>query len=253
MRSFRLLFIFSILIKSALFAQLNQTDSKGRKQGLWQKKYPKSDLLLYEGQFRDDKPYGTFTYYYPDGELKATIEHQSDGHHSKARFYFENKMLMSEGFFIDQKKDSIWINYNKEGLLISLESFKNDKLNGKKIIYYLEGQIETEKLNPLSIANYKNDTLNGEFKEFFSTGKLKYIGKYHNGKQVGEWKEFYPNGNLFKLSRYKDDRLHGWSTTYTKDGEENGKFMYQFGEKLTAKDLEKFLKLCEKKGIDPNE
>jgi len=117
----------------------------------------------------------------------------------------------------------------------------------------LEGQIETEKLNPLSVTMYENDILNGEFKEFFSTGKLKYHGKYVNGKLSGEWREYYPNGVLNKISRYKDDRLHGWSTTFTKDGEENGKFMYQYGEKIEGKDLEDYLKFCQKKGIDPNQ
>lgn len=253
MKEFKLIFIFLITVYSSLFSQINQLDSKGRKQGNWQKNYPKSDVLQYKGQFKDDKPVGTFTYFYPSGPIKATIEHYPDGHHARAFFYFENKMLMTEGFYFNQKKDSTWVNYNEEGLVLGVESFKNDKLNGKKVIYYLEGQIETEKLNPLSVASYTNDTLDGDYKEYFSTGKLKLIGKYENGKLVGEWKEYYPNGSIFKISKYKDNQMHGWSFTYTKDGEENGKFLYQYGEKLTGKELENFLKLCEKKGIDPNQ
>jgi antitoxin component YwqK of YwqJK toxin-antitoxin module len=249
----QLIFFFVIVLYSTLFAQLNQVDTKGLKQGAWQKSFSKSEILQYKGQFKDDKPFGTFTYYYPTGQLKATIEHDSDGHHSRAFFYFENKMLMTEGFYLDQKKDSTWVNYNEEGLVVGLETFKNDMLHGKKVVYYLDGQIETEKLNPLSVVIYQNDTLNGEYKEFFSTGKLKLIGKYKKGRLVGEWKEFYPNGSIFKVSRYKDDRLHGWLTTFTKDGEKNGDFLYQFGEKLIGKDLENFLKICEKKGIDPNQ
>jgi antitoxin component YwqK of YwqJK toxin-antitoxin module len=249
----QILIYFVLTIYSSLFAQFNQTDSNRRKQGSWQKLYSNSEVLQYKGQFRDDKPYGTFTYYFPSGQIKATIEHDTDGHHSRAFFYFENKMLMTEGFYLDQKKDSTWVNYNEQGLVIGVESFKNDKLNGKKIIYYLDGQIETEKLNPLSVANYKNDTLNGEYKEFFSTGKLKLIGQYKYGKLFGELKEYYPNGSLFKVSKFKEDRLHGWCTTYSNDAEEITKFFYQYGERLTGKDLDNYLKLCEKKGIDPNQ
>jgi antitoxin component YwqK of YwqJK toxin-antitoxin module len=252
MRTLKLI-IFVFTINITLFAQINQTDSKGRKQGIWQKTHPKSEVLQYKGQFRDDKPVGTFEYYYPGGQLKAIIEHLSDGRHARATYYFENKMLMTEGFYLDQKKDSTWVNYNEEGLVLGVESFKKDKLNGKKVIYYLEGQVETEKLNPLSVANYKNDTLHGDYREYFSTGKLKQIGKYENGKIVGEWKEYYPNGSVFKVSKFKDDRLHGWATSYTKDGEEIGKILYRNGEKLTGKELDSFLKLCEKNGIDPNE
>jgi antitoxin component YwqK of YwqJK toxin-antitoxin module len=252
MRTLKLI-IFVFTINITLFAQINQIDSKGRKQGIWQKTYPKSEVLQYKGQFRDDKPVGTFEYYYPGGQLKAIIEHLSDGRHARATYYFENKMLMTEGFYLDQKKDSTWVNYNEEGLVLAVESFKKDKLSGKKVIYYLEDQIETEKLNPLSVANYKNDTLHGDYREYFSTGKLKQIGKYENGKIVGEWKEYYPNGSIFKVSKFKDDRLHGWSISYTKDGEESGKILYQNGEKLTGKELDSFLKLCEKNGIDPNQ
>jgi hypothetical protein len=55
------------------------------------------------------------------------------------------------------------------------------------------------------------------------------------------------------VSKFKNDRLHGWITSYSKDGEEIGKTLYQNGEKLTGKELESFLKLCEKNGIDPNQ
>lgn len=245
------IFVFTLSI--SLFAQINQTDSKGRKQGGWQKNYPKSEVLQYKGQFRDDKPFGTFEYYYPSGQLKATIEHHTNGHHARVSYYFENKMLMTEGFYFDQKKDSTWVNYNEEGLVLSVESFKKNLLNGKKVIYYLEGQIETERLNPLSVGYYKNDTLHGEYREYFSTGKLKQIGTYQNGKVVGEWKEYYPNGAIFKISKFKDDRLHGWSVSFTMDGEENGKILYQNGEKLTGKELDNFLLQCKKNGIDPNQ
>ena len=244
-----LVFLFCI----PFFAQVNQTDSKGLKQGIWQKNYPKSDALQYKGQFRDDKPIGTFEYYYPGGQIKAIIEHHQDGHHARVSYFFENKLLMSEWFYLDQKKDSTWVNYNDEGLVLGVESFKNNLLNGKKVIYYLEGQIETERLNPLSVSSYKNDTLHGEYREYFSTGKLKQIGMYKNGKIEGEWKEYYPNGAIYKISKFKDDRMHGWSFSYNNDGEENGKFLYRNGEKLVGKELDIYLKYCDKNGIDPNQ
>jgi antitoxin component YwqK of YwqJK toxin-antitoxin module len=82
---------------------------------------------------------------------------------------------------------------------------------------------------------------------------LKLIGQYKYGKLFGELKEYYPNGSLFKVSKFKEDRLHGWCTTYSNDAEEITKFFYQYGERLTGKDLDNYLQLCEKKGIDPNQ
>ena len=91
METLKLIF-FVFLVNLSLLAQPNQTDSKGRKQGVWQKTYPKSEVLQYKGQFRDDKPVGTFEYFYPGGQLKATIEHHPNGRLARANYYFENKM-----------------------------------------------------------------------------------------------------------------------------------------------------------------
>jgi antitoxin component YwqK of YwqJK toxin-antitoxin module len=247
------LFFMFLIFQLKIFGQINQTDSKGRKQGNWEKKYPNSNVTQYKGQFTDNKPVGVFTYFYPEGQVKAIIEHLKDGHRSKATFYFENKMMLSDGFYFDQKKDSTWVNYNPEGLILSVETYKNDKLNGKKVIYYLEGQIETEKLNPLSVANYKDDKLDGDFKEYFSTGKIKKTGNYSFGKQIGEWKEFYPNGKVYSISKFRNDFLHGWVISFDKEGVEISRFMYQNGERLDEKQLNSYLKMCQEKGIDPNQ
>lgn len=247
------LFLILFIYQQKITAQINQTDLKGRKQGIWEKKYPNSNFFQYKGQFKDNIPIGTFTYYYPEGQVKAVIDHFKDGHRSLVQFFFENKVIMCDGFYYDQKKDSTWVNYNLDGLVLSVENYKNDKLNGKKIMYYLEGQIETEKLNPLSITYYEDGIINGEYKEYFSTGKLKRVGLYIDGEQQGEWKEYYPNGSISSSSKYKNGLLHGWSYSYNKQGEEIGKEMYQFGELLSDKQLSKYLKTCEEKGIDPNQ
>ncbi len=66
-------------MSSILYAQdtMNQTDSKGRKQGPWRKL--ERGVLKYEGQFRDDKPVGTFTYYYDNKSIKAVSHFESGG------------------------------------------------------------------------------------------------------------------------------------------------------------------------------
>ena len=74
----KLLMALILVFTSGLsIAQLNQTDSKGRKQGEWAKTYPKSRVYQYKGQFKDDKPIGTFTYYYESGKVKAVIKHDA--------------------------------------------------------------------------------------------------------------------------------------------------------------------------------
>ena len=57
------IFIFLLGFVWILNAQ-NVTDAKGLKQGYWKKLDDKTNHLVYEGLFKDDKPQGIFKYYY---------------------------------------------------------------------------------------------------------------------------------------------------------------------------------------------
>jgi len=248
----KFIFLF-VLLPFLTFAQINQKDAKGRKQGAWQKNYPNSSVLIYKGQFKDDIPVGEFTYFYSTGEVRAIIEHIPNSKRSYGFYYHKNKELMSEGPFWEQKKDSVWANYNPEGYVLGTEEYKNDKLNGKRTLYYLRSQQESGKMDVLSISNYKDSVLHGEFKEFFSNGKLKKSGFYSKGLKTGEWQEFDMNGILVGKVRYKDGLPHGWAYAYNSKGIKISDTLYQNGVSLRGKELEEFLLKCEKQGIDPNQ
>jgi antitoxin component YwqK of YwqJK toxin-antitoxin module len=68
-----ILYIVVLLAISAgsLFSQIsvNQTDKKGKKQGLWRKNYD-DGIIRYEGSFKDDQPDGIFRYYNELGKIK---------------------------------------------------------------------------------------------------------------------------------------------------------------------------------------
>ena len=61
--------IFFILFLGISYAQVNQLDAKGLKQGLWYKNFPGTKIHMYEGTFKDDKPVGIFKYHYESGRL----------------------------------------------------------------------------------------------------------------------------------------------------------------------------------------
>ena len=69
----------AMLLTVPAFAQdYNQTDSKGRRQGVWMDFYPNGQKR-YEGQFKNGKCTGTFRYYDEQGNLKATNEFDKSG------------------------------------------------------------------------------------------------------------------------------------------------------------------------------
>jgi antitoxin component YwqK of YwqJK toxin-antitoxin module len=248
----KLLYILVLFLPFLSFAQLNQKDANGKKQGVWQKKYPGSNTFIYKGQFKDDKAIGEFTYYYESGKIKSVIKHFPNSNLSFAVFYSENEAVLSEGFYKNQLKDSTWLNFTSSGAISSKESFLQNQLNGEKIIYYIEGQIENGVLIPLSISNYKKDILDGLYTEFFSTGKIKKKGDFINGLKNGEWLEYHPNGQLAQKVNYKKDNLHAWVYSYDKNGKKISEVFFQNGTRLKGKELDLFFENCTKNGIDPN-
>ena len=86
---------------------LNRVNEDGLKMGYW-KKYNENRLLVYEGRFMQDIPIGDFIYYYPDGRVKAKSFFYNDGTQTKTSTYHYSGKLMTEGFYLDKKKDSLW-------------------------------------------------------------------------------------------------------------------------------------------------
>jgi antitoxin component YwqK of YwqJK toxin-antitoxin module len=247
------LIICLCVLPTVLLSQVNQKDSKGRKQGPWNKLYPNSRVFEYEGQFKDDKPVGTFTYYYPSKKKKAVIIHQEGTGRSIATFYHEAGGVMSKGIYRNLKKDSIWLSYTPSGKLSTSESYKNDLLDGKVIMYYLPEEASDKSLKISATYLYSKGLLEGESVEYFLNGKIKSKGVYKQNKKVGIWESFHPNGQKMNVLRFKEGVQHGWSYAYDTLGKEIAKNYYYNGRRLEGKELTEKLEQFKALGIDPNQ
>ncbi|MCE2685576.1 MAG: hypothetical protein LW839_01910 [Cryomorphaceae bacterium] len=247
-----LLFLFTLVFTST-FAQVNQTDVQGRKQGLWQKNFPGSTILQYKGTFKDDKPVGKFIYHFESGQKKAELQHGLPGGVSSVLLFFENGQLLSDGFYKGEKKDSLWYNYAPSSELMSAENYKLDQLHGKCIYYFKEGQYLEQKLQVQREVYYLNGKLDGSFHEFFYNGKPKTEGTYFQGERIGLWTEYYNTGRVMTKVHYKHDALHGWAYFYDKAGALKSKVMYRDGYALNDKELKAFLDKCKAQNLDPNQ
>lgn len=241
-----------VFLSSTMFAQLNQVDSKGRKQGEWSKTYPGTRVYQYKGQFKDDKPVGKFTYFYQSSKVKAVINHAPDGR-SEAFYYHENGVVMSYGIYRNMKKDSIWTNFGPSGRLSNKETYFKDSLHGQKAVYYVPEDPTDKSQRLAALMNYNMGVLEGEYKELFNDGVLKRKGNYKEGKMDGPWEEFHPNGKRSILYRYKDGVKHGWSIAYDTNMKRIGEQYYYYGRRLEGRELQDKLKAMEQKGIDPND
>ena len=130
------------LIFLSAVAQTNVTDSKGLKQGAW-KKTDAYGKLEYEGAFKNNKPIGLFTYYYPSGRIKAVNIFEREGKRARVKLYNDNEKnsLMAVGVYVEQKKDSVWKLYNEDQLLVGEEIYVMGKKDGCNKKYFTNGKL----------------------------------------------------------------------------------------------------------------
>ncbi len=198
------------------------TDANGLKQGKWEKRYP-NQKLRYQGQFKDDKPYGLFRYFYNNGSLQATNNHVGDGSVAN-HVYHKNGKIKAKGLYREMKKDSLWQYFNEDELLVLEETYVLDTLNGWKRTYYANKQLGEETFFTMGVkngvwkkffddgkpwvdTNYENGNLHGSFKMYGEKGKPKVQGKYSRGIRVGVWLNFNANGSVYTQDVYNNGVL----------------------------------------------
>lgn len=196
-----LILLFSGIFLFGQADPINQTDKSGKKQGKWIKK-DKYERVLYEGNFKDDKPDGEFKYYYDNRELKTHSVFSNKGTVCRTKHYFPGSILMAEGKYVNEKRDSIWKFYNAPNALVSEESFKNGKKDGFEKNFNGKGKLMEER-------NWKDSVLNGPWKKYYEDGGLQQEGFYKMGKLEGDMKFFYPGGVLAVVGPYVNALKHG--------------------------------------------
>lgn len=220
----RLLLILLCGLSVSAFAQIdtskiNKTDSKGYKQGVW-KKYSKG-VLLYEGQFKNDVPYGTFTYYHPNGKVKSITEFQQGVHQVKTTIFHENGHKASEGVFIDQQKNGVWKYYTNTDTLITIEQYDHGKRVGLWQIFSPESGVLLEE------SNYLNDKLNGIHRTYYTDGEVSLEENFLNGKQNGKCTSYYLKNVIASTGNYLQGfRIGSWDF-YDMNGKIRSTMEYQ--------------------------
>lgn len=221
-------FSLSILQVQAQTAP-NKTDAAGKKQGHWIK-LDENKKKIYDGNFVNDVPTGKFTYYYPEGDVKAVTVFSSGGHIARTQLFALGGKMMGEGKYVDEKKDSLWKFYDTEGKLISDENYVKGVKNGSCKVYYANGQVSEDKL-------WKDGKLNGPCKKYFESGQIKYTGQYINDKVEGAVVYYHPNGKVNASGVYKNDLKDGDWNYYKEDGSLERTDKYANGH-LTSTDKE---------------
>lgn len=208
--------------------------SQSPKNGYVKKTDDKTNKLIYEGEFKNDKPVGKFKYYYPNDSLRAIMNFKEGGKIAYSKlFHATTGKCMAEGKYINEIKDSVWIYYDETGLLISKDVYVMGKRNGKCTIYLPNGKVAEERY-------YKMDVEDGPFKEYFDGKTVKAEGNYINGKKEGKVSYFFPNGIAAASGFFKNGVKNGPWIYREKDGKIKDKELYKEGSLASKKETEAF-------------
>lgn len=229
-------FLCILFLVSGCLAIAQTKDAEGRKQGYWKKKDERTNKLIYEGEFKDDKPVGRFKYYYPnDTAVRAIMHFKKGGESAYVKLFHQNGKRMAEGKYVGKEiKDSVWVYYDEAGGLLSREKYSMGKKNGPSTVYYRDGNVSEER-------NYKMDVQDGPFKQYFDENKaIKGQGLYVNGDLEGRTAYYYPNGVEVAAGYYKKGRKDGVWIYREENGKVKEKELFRNGRQASDKEAEAY-------------
>lgn len=214
----------------------NQTDDKDLKQGYWEKIDTETGKISYKGTFKNNKPQGTFSYYYKGMDsLHSKSEFRQDGKVAYVSMYHLSGKIQAKGKYVNEAKDSLWNFYDGRGVLLSTEIYLNGKKNGASKAYDEKGGLMEEKF-------YKNDLLEGAFKQFYSDKKTKAEGTYIAGEYTGKCSWYFPNGMAAAEGYYEKGIKKGVWLYKEQNGKIKEKEVWQNGKQLNQKAMDAYFK-----------
>ena len=220
-------FLILILVVSFSFpgfsqGSTNNRDAAGRRQGTWVK-VDSAGRKIYEGQFKNNIPQGTFKYYYPGGSVKAVSVFSEDGKTTSTTTWFQNGRKNAEGKYVNEKREGLWRFFSEfDETLVAEEMYKAGKKNGIAKAYYAGKQVVEE-------INWKDGLREGSWVQYFDDGIVKLKGTYNNDLKEGPITVFYPTGQKFNTGQYLNGYPEGKWLSYDLDGKLLSTDIYDHG------------------------
>ncbi len=212
------------ILKDIKSRKINQTDSKGRKQGLWKKAYP-NGVVAYQVTFKDNIPQGTMIRRHENGNIMAELKFRQNKNYASAKLFNESGKIIAKGNYNNQTKDSLWMYYRDEKAVQS-ENYKNGKLHGKMKALYPNGQVYDER-------NFENGVETGTWRKYYENGNVMLEAIVKNGKLEGKFIRYLYNGNIEEKGQYQNDKKIGSWDYYTENGKRHS-IKYKNGEAENA-------------------
>lgn len=243
MRTTLHILIIILLTGNTAIAQ-NITDTAGKKQGPWTRRYP-NGKLMYEGTFKDDQPVGLFRRYTDEGELLAELNYIENTDEAEALFFYPDGSRAAEGRYLLRAREGRWKFWSatQPHYLISEEEYTNDVRDGTALKYFPDGTLAEK-------VAWDQGKCTGEWLQYYPDGTIFLRAEYIGGKLEGPFSYYHPNGQLYSEGLYSENMKDGEWMVFNEDGSLKQIITYSNGvaaDPLLAEQETKFLDELEKK------
>ncbi len=130
-------------------------------------------------------------------------------------------------------KEGAYTLRDSAGILLEEANYLQDTLHGERKLYTVQGVLE-------SVESYKDGNFEGPYQSFYSNGQVKFAAAYLNGVLVGEAKSYYEDGQLKEIVQFKDNVENGPFVEYHPNGNLKAKGSYYSGNHSEHGPLELF-------------
>jgi antitoxin component YwqK of YwqJK toxin-antitoxin module len=173
--------------------------------GFYREYHPNGQLFV-EGNYKDGRQEGSWTYWYEDGTQNRQVTYKNG------------------------KPDGSWESYRADGTLAAVRSFKDGRRDGGWIVYDETGN------QPLREQHYVEGKPDGVWKQWFPSGQLHRQITLKDGVREGPGNEWREDGSKAVEMNYVKGRPHGSATLWSTDGRkfsqqyENGRLISEKAE-----------------------
>lgn len=183
------------------------------------KYYSKNDCLSREISYANNQFNGWFKKYYDNCKLEEKTFYKKGRMDGESIFYHENGEIARIQHYSQDALDGISTEFDEYGVILSEFSFKYGKLNGKSKYYNPNGDIAGEFI-------YKNDLLVDEKGQLFTGKKIIYYengnveteSSYVGGMLEGVQKHYGYDGKLLNVGHFEKNLLNGVYIEYDEEG-----------------------------------
>jgi antitoxin component YwqK of YwqJK toxin-antitoxin module len=209
----KIILLLLVLISFEGYSQINQTDSRGLRQGRWERNYT-NGKPMYQGSFENGKPVGEWIRYHEGGQVKARIKYTPGSDSAFAQLYEEGGKKIAEGVFVDEKREGQWTFFAGD-VKISEEEYRGGIKHGVSRRFYPSGEVLEE-------SEWQNGQQEGNYRVFFTGGNPYLQCKFSNGNRNGLCLSYFQNGRV-EMEAYYNNNLRDREWKYY---DENGKLLY---------------------------